>query len=301
MRTRVLQNDGCAEACAARRRWRQPAHLAAVVAAFCALQTGAMVEAEEPRPYIIGPKDVIAVSVFNQPQLTGRYVVESDGLFTFPLLGRLTASGLTLRALEDQLRERLARGYLKDPQVTVTIDQYRSQQIFVMGEVRQPGPVQLTGPITLLEALARAGSITDRAGMEALIVRSPESPSTPDAAALERAQRSPGSETARVNLQSLQSGELTLNVALWPGDTVFVPRAEPVVVTGQVKSAGEYVLRRSMTIRQVLALAGGITDRGSTRRIQILRQVDGVETTIDASLQDAVRPGDTVVVRERLF
>jgi polysaccharide biosynthesis/export protein len=275
--------------------------VAAVTAVFCALQGVPRISAEEPRPYIIGPKDVLSVSVFNQPQLTGRYVVEADGMFTFPLVGRMTAGGLTLRALEDQLRERLARGYLKDPQVTVTIDQYRSQQVFVMGEVRQPGGVQLTGPMTLLEALARAGSITERAGMEALIVRSPDGLAMPDAAALERARQSQSPETVRVNLQSLQNGELGQNVALWPGDTVFVPRAEPVVVTGQVRSAGEYVLRRPMTVRQVLALAGGVTERGSTRRIQILRQVDGVETAIAASLKDPVRPGDTIVVRERLF
>ena len=109
--------------CAIARRWRPAARLAAVTAVVCALQAAPNVSAEEPRPYIIGPKDVLSVSVFNQPQLTGKYVVEADGMFTFPLVGRMTASGLTLRALEDQFRERLARGYLKDPQVTVTIDQ----------------------------------------------------------------------------------------------------------------------------------------------------------------------------------
>ena len=301
MRITNLRSDASDERWGGARTSRPAARLATVIVVFCALHGVAPVRAEEPRPYIIGPKDVIAVSVFNQPQLTGKYVVESDGMLTFPLLGRLAAGGLTLRALEDQLRERLARGYLKDPQVAVTIDQYRSQQIFVMGEVRQPGAVPLTGPITLLEALARAGSTTERAGMEALIVRSPESPGTPDAAVLERAQRGENAETLRANLQSLQSGELAQNIALWPGDTVFVPRAEPVVVTGQVRSAGEYILRRPMTVRQVLALAGGVTERGSTRRIQILRQVDGTETPIDADLKDPVRPGDTIVVRERLF
>ena len=260
--------------------------------------------ADEPRMYVVGPNDVLAVTVYNQPQLTGKYVVEGDGMFTFPLLGRIRAGGSTLRELEDQLRERLGRGYLKDPQVTVGVDQYRSQQVFVMGEVRQPGGFQLTGPITLIEALARAGSITDRAGLEAMIVRSADGAMVTAAAMIERtkgAAASPGAEVIRVNLQKLQTGALTENIALWPGDTVFVPRAEPVVVTGNVRSAGEYILRRPMTVRQVIALAGGVTDRGSTRRIQILRQVDGVETTIGASMSDSVRPGDTIVVRERLF
>jgi polysaccharide biosynthesis/export protein len=256
---------------------------------------------DEPRSYVVGPKDVLSVSVFNQPQLTGRYTVEADGMFTFPLLGRLKVSGLTLRALEDELRDRLAKGYLTDPQVTVTVEQYRSQQVFVMGEVRQPGGLQLSEPITLIEALARAGSVTERAGTEALILRASDGPGSLDPATIAQAGAAENAEVVRVNLQTLQTGALSENVALWPGDTVFVPRAEPVVVTGQVRSAGEYILRRSMTVRQVVALAGGITDRGSTRRIQILRLIDGVETIIPASMSDAVRPGDTIVVRERLF
>jgi polysaccharide export outer membrane protein len=272
-----------------------------LILALAALHVLTLAAADEPRAYVVGPNDVLAVTVYNQAQLTGKYTIEADGMLTFPLLGRLKVGGLTLRAVEEQLRERLAKGYLKDPQVTVVVDQYRSQQVFVMGEVRQPGGFQLTGPITLIEALARAGSTTENAGLEALIVRSPTGASPLDAAAIEQAKQAEGAEVIRVNLQSLQSGTLSENIALWPGDTVFVPRAEPVIVSGQVKSAGEYVLRRQMTVRQVLALAGGVTDRGSTRRIQILRKVDGADVTIDAGLQDPVRPGDTIVVRERLF
>jgi len=265
------------------------------------LQPATLVGADEPREYLVGPNDVLAISVFNQPQLTGKYVVEADGALTFPLVGRLPAGGLTLRGVADQLRDRLARGYLNDPQVSVSVDQYRSQQVFVMGEVRLPGGVPLTGPITLMEALARAGSTTDRAGPEALVVRSKTGAGLPDAASVVQAQQSPDAEILRVDLQNLQKGVFAQNVALWPGDTVVVPRAEPVFVSGQVRTAGEYVLRRPMTVRQMLALAGGVTERGSTRRIQILRQVDGVETTVSAHLEDPVRPGDTIVVRERLF
>lgn len=270
-----------------------------ILIALAALHLVTYAAAEEPRLYVVGPSDVLAVTVYNQPQLTGKYVVEADGMFTFPLLGRIKGGGLTLSALQNQLRDRLAGGYLKDPQVSVVVDQYRSQQIFVMGEVRQPGGFQLTGPLTLMEALARAGSVTENAGFEALIVRSGNGATPHDAAAGEAG--APSAQAIRVDLRSLQSGTLSQNLALWPGDTVVVPRAEPVVVSGQVKAAGEYVLRRPMTVRQVIALAGGVTERGSTRRIQILRLVDGVETTISADLKDPVRPGDTVVVRERFF
>ncbi len=255
-----------------------------------------------PGQYIVGPNDALVVTVFDQPQLTGRYVVQADGTFTFPLLGRVNVGGMSLQAVENEVRDRLAKGYLKGPQVGVSVDQYRSQQIFVMGEVRSPGTFQFMGSMTLIEALARAGSTTDRAGLDAVIVRPPqEAAAPPDAAALRRAQSSDDSNVVHVNLETLQSGALSQNLMLRSGDTVFVPRAETVFVSGQVNRPGEYVIRPGMTIRQVLSLAGGVTDRGSDRRIQIIRQVDGKEQNIGANLQDRVRNGDTVLVRERFF
>jgi len=254
-----------------------------------------------PGEYIVGPNDVLAVTVVDQAQLTGKYIVRADGTFTFPFLGRLQAGGLTLQAIEDDIRTRLANGYLKDPQIAVSMDQFRSQQIFVMGEVRQPGGQQFTGSMTFIEALGRAGSLTDRAGAEAVIVRQPNGNGPVDATTLERARTSTEANVVHVNLQNLQSGGLSENVTLQPGDTIFVPRADSVFVSGQVRTAGEYVIRPGMTVRQVLTLAGGVGERGSSRRIQIIRVVDGIEKTISATLQDPVHAGDTVIVRERLF
>jgi polysaccharide export outer membrane protein len=197
------------------------------------------------------------------------------------------------------MRRRLAGGYVKDPHVSVTMEQYRSQQVFVMGEVRQPGSLQFTGAMTLIEALARAGSTTERAGTEAVIVRSGTAGSAAPAAP--PSGDTTNAETIRVDLRSLQTGTLSQNYALRPGDTIFVPRAATVFVLGQVRTAGEYVLRSGMTVRQVLALAGGMTERGSDRRIQIIRTIDGKEVTTSVNLQAKVQPGDTIVVRDRLF
>src|SRR6478672_13636361 len=99
----------------------------------------------DPRLYVVGSNDVLTITVYNQPQLSGKFVVEADGTFAFPLLGRVMAGGLSIRAVEDKVREALAAGFLANPQVSVTIDQFRSQQIFVMGEVRQPGSLPFTG------------------------------------------------------------------------------------------------------------------------------------------------------------
>src|SRR5215210_43645 len=82
----------------------------------------------DPSGYIIGANDVLAVTVFGQAQLSGKFAVEADGTLAFPLVGRITVGGLTIRAAEDEIRKRLAGGYLTDPRVAVTVDQYRSQQ-----------------------------------------------------------------------------------------------------------------------------------------------------------------------------
>jgi polysaccharide biosynthesis/export protein len=256
---------------------------------------------DESSLYVVGAGDVVEITVFGQPQLSTRYPVEADGTFTFPLLGRLEVAGNTVPAIEEDLRGRLAAGYLRDPRVSVVIAEHRSQQVFVTGEVRSPGGVSLTGTMTLMEALARVGSTTDRAGFEAVIVRPRPGASLPDLPDPEFAESSAAAEVIRVDLERLRNGALSQNVTLRGGDLVFVPGAGTVFVSGQVRSAGEYPVRPKTTVRQVLALAGGVTDRGSDRRLQIIREVDGVERTINASLQDLVEAGDMIVVRERLF
>ena len=270
-----------------------------IVFLLAALQAGPAVN-DAQRLYIVGPNDVLMITVYNQAPLSGKFVVEADGTFAYPLLGRVAAGGLSIRAVEDKVRLGLADGFLKDPQITVTVDQYRSQQIFVMGEVKTPGPLQFTGSMTLIEALARAGSVTERAGTEALIVHSEGGGGAATPAPITSANAARG-DAVRIDLLKLQSGGLAQNVTLRPGDTIFVPRAETVFVSGNVRMPGEYVIRAGMTVRQALALAGGVTDRGSTRRVQIIRLVNGKETTISGDLQKTVEPGDTIVVNERFF
>jgi polysaccharide export outer membrane protein len=236
--------------------------------------------------------------VFNQPQLSGKFAVEADGALTFPLVGRVAVGGKSIRAAEDEMRRLLSAGYLKDPQVSISVDQYRSQQVIMMGEVKQPGSLQFTGSMTLLEALARVGSTTERAGMEAIVIRPPAGSAAPPTGLN---PNSPNAETIRVDLVSLQTGALAQNIVLRAGDTVFVPRAATVFVSGHVRTPGEYAIRAGMTVRQAIALAGGVTDRGSTRRLRILRQVDGKEVTLDVDQQALVQQGDTIVVRERFW
>jgi len=249
--------------------------------------------------YVIGSQDVLAIAVWDQADLSGKFTVETDGSFTFPLIGRIAAAGLTLRDLEAELRKRLTDGYFKNPQISVTVEQYRSQRIFVIGEVRVPGAYPLTGDMTLIEALARAGSTTIDATEEAVISRPPAGKV---ATAPVLPNQDQAAEVIRVNIRDLQSGKPSQNVVLQDGDTIYVPRAETIYVSGQVKSPGAYPLKSlDTTVLQALSLAGGITDRGSTNRIKIVRIVDGQKKELNAKLGDPVKPGDTIIVRERFF
>ena len=152
--------------------------------------------------------------------------------------------------------------------------------------------------MTLIEALARAGSTSEKAGRYALIVRAPggrEStgpllPADPAAA-----------DTVRVDLSQLHSGKPMQEITLRDGDTIFVAPSAPVYVTGQVRSPGAYQISGEITVLQALSLAGGVTDRGTNARLKILRIVNGKKEEFRVKLTDIVQPGDTILVPERYF
>jgi polysaccharide export outer membrane protein len=247
--------------------------------------------------YVVGAQDVLKVTVFDEPQLSGTFRVDADGSFTYPFVGRLRAVGQTLRSIESELTARLADGYVRKPQVSIEVEQYRSRSIFIVGEVRNPGKYPLTGEMTLMEALAQAGSTTQSAGSELLILR-------PDDRVGDRELHpggTPANQTTRVNIADLQSGRITNMVMLREGDTVFVPKAERFFVTGYVRTPGAYTYERGMTVLQAISLAGGLSDRGSNRGIRVVRVVDGQKAEIGVKLTDAIEPNDTIVVRQRLL
>src|SRR4051812_31724806 len=260
------------------------------------LMAAAGPSAQSAGDYQIGPQDVLTIQVFDQADLGGKYTVETDGTFSFPLIGRVKAAGMTLRAFEGELKTPLAAGYFRTPQVPVGVEQYRSQRVFVMGEVRAPGPVPLTGGMTLIEALSRAGSTQPTASGEVAVVRAPHGargPVMPD--------QENGTEVFRSSIRALESGSLSQNIELRDGDTIFVPRAETAYVFGQVKNPGGYALQKDTTVLQALSLAGGVTENGAMNRVRIVRIVAGNKRELKVSLTDTVKPGDTIIVPERYF
>jgi polysaccharide export outer membrane protein len=248
-----------------------------------------------PPNYLIGPNDRLRITVWNQENISGDYTVSGDGSFTFPLIGRVPASGMTLVALEADLRQRLAAGYFRNPQVTAAVLEYRSKQIFVMGALRNPGAYPMTGDVTIVEAIARAGSTTTEAADHALIIRSQnaQGPVLPG---------QDGTATViRVDLRDIQGGQPSSLVMVKDGDTVFVPRASTVFVYGQVRNPGVFPISQETTVRQALALAGGVSEFGAANRVYVLRLENGKEREIKVQLNDVLKPGDTIVVPERYF
>lgn len=251
----------------------------------------------QPTDYVVGPQDVLNITSFDQQDLTNKYPVDSDGTFTFPLIGRVKAGGLTLRELEAELKRLLKDGFFKDPQLSVGVEQYRSQKVHIVGEVRNPGTYSLAGDMSLIEAVARAGSTLPSASGEALVVRAKSGQATSGPVL----PNGDNTEVTTIDLKQLQSGALSQNVALRDGDTIFVPRAETIYVFGQVKNPGAYSIQKNTTVLQALSLAGGVTERGATGRIKIVRIEKGKTVEVKAVLTDIVRPGDTIMVPERFF
>jgi polysaccharide export outer membrane protein len=250
--------------------------------------------------YTVGPQDLLSVTVFDEPDLTNKYRVDADGMITFPLVGRVAAAGLTLIDLGDRLRARLTAGYVKNPQVRVEVDQYKSQSVYVIGEVRAPGKITMTGTMSLIEALALAGSPTNAASPELIVVH-PHGAGRQGAPTLPSPDSDADADRTRVNIKDLQIGKVGKDIVLADGDTVYVPRAQVFYFSGQVKAPGAYVLDPGMTLLQALSLAGGISDTGSTRGIVAERIVDGKRVRVDLKLTDHIQPGDTIIVRRRFF
>ena len=255
------------------------------------------VDAGAPSDYIVGAQDIIKIMVFEEPSMSGIYRVDNDGSIQYPILGRIPAAGMTLRDIEQTLKTKLEDGYINRAQVAVDVEQFRSRSVFIVGEVRTPGKYPMTGQMTLIEALAAAGSTTQNASTELLILR----PRDPGSARPLTPDQSDRANVTHVSLADLQLGRLSENVSLKEGDTIFVPKAEKFFITGQVKSPGAFTYERGLTVLQAMSLAGGLTDKGSNRRLKVIRVVNGKKAELKIDLTDPVQPGDTLVIPQRLL
>jgi polysaccharide export outer membrane protein len=241
--------------------------------------------------YVIGPGDSLAITVYDERELTNTYRVDDGGFISFPLIGRVAAAGSTVRDLQERLRSMLANGFLRNPQIRIDVDQYKSQSVIVSGAVRAPQKLTIAGgSMTLLEALALAGSPTADASNEVIISRKKAG-----------AQGDSEVEEIRVNRRELELGRAGRDVMLRDGDIVNVPVAQKFFIDGQVRNPGTYVLDIGMTVQQAIALAGGLTERGSDRGITAKRFLKGKPIEVNLRLDDKVQADDTITIRQRFF
>src|SRR3989441_2534460 len=206
--------------------------------------------------YTLGPGDVLRVSVYDNPDLSQEVTIAADGAFSYPLIGRVQAAGLPVPQLESLLAKRFADGYLVSPQVGVTVTQHKSQQVYVMGAVKTPGPYAIQRQTTLLEALSAAGGPTPDAGFEVILTHATDKQALPSGAA--KVSTAPNGQPAlRVPLEQLMAGGVPQRLTLQDGDVGYLPAAAFVYVTGEIQRPGRYRLEKDTTIHKAVTLAGG--------------------------------------------
>ena len=245
-----------------------------------------LVSADAAIEYRLGIDDTVKVSVFQQPDLTTVSKIDASGRITLPLVGEIVLAGLTKADAERAISESLRQGgYLKNPQVSILIEQYQSAQVSVLGYVNGPGRYVIERTSSVIDMLANAGGLRAEAGDVLLVVRG-------------------GGRNAKkteVDLLKFQEGDLSQNIELKAGDLVLVPRMEEFYIYGEVKAAGIYRLRRNMTVMQGLSVGGGLTDRGSRKKIVISRQQAGKVREKKTVLDDTLQANDVIYVKESIF
>ncbi len=255
--------------------------------------------------YVIGPGDGLKITVWGQDDLTRTAQVSEEGNFSYPLIGKVHADGLSVAQVEQEITGRLSGKYLINPQVTIVVEEFKSKRVFVLGEVggpqghgKGPGAYPLTGHTSLIEVLSAAGGLTPDAGSEVIVVRPPAGkknagPLLPREAGV--------AKVIKLDAKRLLRGDATQNILLEDGDTVYLPPAQYFFVSGQVKNPGRYVLEPETTVLKAITMAGGFTEIAAPKRTRILHEENGVRTEGRAQLTDSVNAQDIVVVPESFF
>lgn len=253
---------------------------AAAVAALCAAWGAVAQQAVGPggglSAYALGPDDEIAIVVTDAEDISPKpFRIGPTGYITLPMVGRVQAAGRTVEQLEAELVERL-KPYIRNPQVSVSVTEMRSQPVSVIGSVGKPGVLQLQGRKTLVEVLSEAGGLRDDAGHTVKITRRMEYGIVPVPGAA--ADASGQFSVAEIRLRELMQAENPLlNIQVMPNDVITVPKADMVYVIGEVVKPGAIVLgdQTSVTVLQALSMAAGLDKTAKPQDAKILRVAPG--------------------------
>ena len=253
------------------------------------------------RAYRIGPGDLLELKVFQVDELSQTVRVSEDGSITLPLLGRVVVEGLTQEGVVQKLTGLLQAKYIKNPQVTIFIKEYKNQQVAVIGAVENAGSYELVGRKNLLQIISMAGGFSETAGNEVFILRE-----GPDGA----------TSSVSIDLKDLLvNGNQALNIPIEPNDVINVPvdKEIRVFVMGRVTRPGavKAKLSEGITLFQAIADAGGLAEGAKESAISITRKDKaGKEQKIRVNLKDIIRgkkkdialqEGDVVYVPESFW
>jgi len=253
------------------------------------------------RAYRIGPGDLLEIKVFEVEQLSQTVRVSEDGSITLPLLGRVVVEGLTQDGVVQKLAGLLQAKYVKNPQVTIFIKEYKNQQVAVIGAVENAGSYELVGRKNLLQIISMAGGFSEKAGNQAFILREGADGAT---------------ATIPIDLKDLLiNGNQGLNIPILPNDVINVPvdREIKVFVMGRVNKPGAVAAKLSegISLLQAVADAGGLAEGAREGSITITRKdAKGQEHKIKVNLKDIIKgkkkdirlqEGDVVFVPESFW
>ncbi|MDO8946067.1 MAG: SLBB domain-containing protein [Desulfocapsaceae bacterium] len=237
--------------------------------------------------YIVGPGDVLRITVYDHDDLKTTVRITEDGFIVMPLLGQVKVGGMKTSDIAAELSRQLADGYTVNPQVNIFIEEFRSKKAVALGHVNKPGLIELRGTTTFLELLSQAGGLKEEAGDTATIKRSTDGKQ----------------EIIVVNIKTLvEGGDLSQNIPIQAGDTVFIPKGGMCYVTGEVDKPDAYTCDNQTTVLKLITLAGGFTGKASKSGIQIVRIVDTQKTILkDVEFDTPVLANDIIVVPESFF
>ncbi|MEQ1807652.1 MAG: polysaccharide export protein EpsE [Burkholderiaceae bacterium] len=255
-----------------------------------ALLIGGVSNAQAAAPeYRLGAGDVVRITVYQSPDLSLETRIGENGTISYPLLGSVRLGGMGVSQAEQAIADGLRRGnFLKQPQVSLLLVQVRGSQVSVLGQVNRPGrfPVE-TADMRLSDLLAMAGGIAPSGAEIITLVGT----------------RNGQPFRKEMDLQAIVRSERRADdMFMQNGDVVYVERAPMVYIYGEVQRPGAMRLERGMTVMQALATGGGLTPRGTERGMRVHRKgTDGKVQVIQPNMDDPVRDGDVVYVRESLF
>lgn len=268
----------------------------------CVLQGNALAQRASPQvahpivasaavdtDYVLGPGDVIKITVFQNPDLTTETRVSESGTITFPLIGKVQIGGTAPPAAEARIARLLKEGnFLIDPQVTILVEQIHGNQVAALGQFNRPGRYPLeTTQMRLSDLVAQAGGIAPT-GSDTVIF----------------AGKRDGKPVWReIDVGTMfANNQMESDFVLQGGDVLFVDRYPLFYIYGEVQRPGSYRVERGMTVVQALASGGGLTPRGTQRGVRVKRRdTKGQVIELQPSLDDSIQPGDVLYVRESIF